>query len=162
MSLNLVDQERVDVGGLEKVHKYYQKTSDSNAYTFAMVLNPTEKLSYFQKHWPDDLQREAEAQMEDTFKQRYLQLHGSSTVVPVPIKKPATSKMRRSVVLDDDDTDMPGMAELLLDPLKPWLNDLKLYLTTREVVHSLFALLYFEQNFNHAHDPKIESGGVET
>ncbi|KAF8214465.1 hypothetical protein K438DRAFT_1749580 [Mycena galopus ATCC 62051] len=33
------------------------------------------KLWYFQKHWPGDLQHEAEAQMEETC---YLQLHGSS------------------------------------------------------------------------------------
>ncbi|KAJ7785233.1 hypothetical protein DFH07DRAFT_5883 [Mycena maculata] len=66
---------------LEKVDEYYQKTSTSNSYMFAMgnlmssiftatnplsVLDPAKKLSYFRKHWPQDLQDEAIADMEET------------------------------------------------------------------------------------------------
>jgi hypothetical protein len=68
---------------LAKVDEYYQKTSNSNAYMFAMgnfhlhlfrrvpanhfqVLDPGRKLSYFKEHWPVDLQDEAIRNMEET------------------------------------------------------------------------------------------------
>lgn len=68
---------------LSKVDEYYQKTSNSNSYMFAMgtricrlvvpflielssVLDPRKKLSYFEKHWPKALQKEANKNMEDT------------------------------------------------------------------------------------------------
>jgi hypothetical protein len=68
------------------------------------------------------------------FKRRYLELRGSSPSVPVPTKKPAASKFRRSIVLNDEDADMPGPGELHLDPSKPWLDEFNLYLNTLEVV----------------------------
>ncbi|KAJ7662624.1 hypothetical protein DFH06DRAFT_987267, partial [Mycena polygramma] len=49
-----------------KVDEYYQKTSNSNSYMFAMVLDPRKKLSYFQKHWPKSLQDQAKSNMEKT------------------------------------------------------------------------------------------------
>jgi hypothetical protein len=68
------------------------------------------------------------------FKQRYLQLHGSSAgTVPVSIKKPANCKLRRSIVLDHD-IPMSGTAKTHINPLKPWLNEFKLYLSTSEIV----------------------------
>ncbi|KAJ6580612.1 hypothetical protein B0H19DRAFT_1250923 [Mycena capillaripes] len=147
---------------LEKVDQYYQKASNSNAYTFAIALNPTKELSYFQKHWPDILRREAEAQMEETFKQRYLQLHDSPTAVSVPIKKPATCKMRRSVSLDDNDTDMPGLAELHLDPFEPWLDKFNLYLTTREVVpDGMDTIKWWGRDLNFRKSSLVDDGGTD-
>ncbi|KAG6821421.1 hypothetical protein H0H92_001753, partial [Tricholoma furcatifolium] len=55
-----------------KIDEYYEKTTSSPAYILAMgmcsalrlqaingqviVLNPREKLGYFKRHWPADLQ----------------------------------------------------------------------------------------------------------
>ncbi|KAJ6559344.1 hypothetical protein B0H10DRAFT_1966971 [Mycena sp. CBHHK59/15] len=135
---------------LEKVDEYYQKTSNSNTCMFAMgklsrtsfqipganrylVLHPTKKLLYFQKHWPQDLQEKAKQDMEETFKQRYLTLCSASPGVSVPVKKPATSKMRHAVVLDDNNN-VTGLAKTHLYPLKLWLDEYKLYLHLHEVV----------------------------
>ncbi|KAJ7322804.1 hypothetical protein DFH08DRAFT_817951 [Mycena albidolilacea] len=49
---------------LQKVNEYYQKAS--NSYMFAMVLDPREKFSYFEKHWPEVLQTEVIKNMEET------------------------------------------------------------------------------------------------
>ncbi|KAJ7509390.1 hypothetical protein B0H11DRAFT_2427795 [Mycena galericulata] len=56
---------------LEKVDEYYQKTSNSNAYMLAMILDPARKLSYFQKHWPNDLQEKVNAILEETVRYLY-------------------------------------------------------------------------------------------
>ncbi|KAJ6611036.1 hypothetical protein B0H10DRAFT_2437742 [Mycena sp. CBHHK59/15] len=117
---------------LENVDEYYQKTSNSNTYMFAMVLDPAKKLSYFRAHWPTELQESAVENMEETFKQRYLKLHGASSAAPVPVKKVPTTKLRRSVVREDDET--TNSTETHINPLKPWLNEYQKYLTAREVV----------------------------
>ncbi|KAJ7328312.1 hypothetical protein DFH08DRAFT_967459 [Mycena albidolilacea] len=101
---------------LEKLDDY-QKTSNSNAYMFAMVLDPTQKLSYFRAHWPAELQESAIENMEETFKQRYLKLHGASSAAPVPVKKVPTAKLRCSVVREDDET--TNGTKTHINPLKP-------------------------------------------
>ncbi|KAJ6607651.1 ribonuclease H-like domain-containing protein [Mycena sp. CBHHK59/15] len=136
---------------LEKVDEYYQKTANSNTYMFAMgnylgfarhkspdtfaVLDPAKKLSYFEKHWPATLQGEAKADMEETFKQRYLQLRGSSAGKPQagPAKKSNSTKMRCSIVIEEDD-DSSVTAESHVDPLKPWCDEYELYFNMREVI----------------------------
>ncbi|KAJ7659106.1 ribonuclease H-like domain-containing protein [Mycena polygramma] len=118
---------------LAKVDEYYQKTSNSNAYMFAMVLDPSHKLSYFKKHWPGDLQDAAIENMEETFKQRYLKLRGTPTAVSAPVKKAPALKLRRSVVINDDTGDSTR-AQVHVDPLKPWLDEYQQYLSAVEVV----------------------------
>ncbi|KAJ7131124.1 ribonuclease H-like domain-containing protein, partial [Mycena epipterygia] len=120
----------------EKVDEYYQKTSNSNAYMFAMVLDPAKKLSYF-THWPDDLQEEALEAMEEMFKQRYLQLHGdsSATATSVPVTKSIKPRMRRPIVLrDNSNTSITESTHI--DPLKPWLDEYQLYFNVREVINA--------------------------
>ncbi|KAG6874678.1 hypothetical protein C0993_012652, partial [Termitomyces sp. T159_Od127] len=40
----------------QKIDNYYEKTTNSPAYIMTMILDPREKMSYFKKHWPKDLQ----------------------------------------------------------------------------------------------------------
>ncbi|KAF8233426.1 hypothetical protein L208DRAFT_1266782, partial [Tricholoma matsutake] len=37
--------------GLDKIEEYYDRTADSDAYTFAMLLDPSEKTEHIHKHW---------------------------------------------------------------------------------------------------------------
>jgi hypothetical protein len=66
------------------------------------------------------------------FKQRYLRLHGESATTPVPIKKPQATKLRRSVVHQDESNTNSTAAHI--NPIKPWLDEYQQYLTAREVV----------------------------
>ncbi|KAJ7369154.1 hypothetical protein DFH08DRAFT_929063 [Mycena albidolilacea] len=94
---------------LQKVDEYYQKSSNSNSYMFAMVLDPREKFSYFEKHWPEALQTE--------FKERYLEIHSVTAQTP----------------LDEDET-MSDLAATHIDPLRPCLDEYKGYMAARESV----------------------------
>ncbi|KAG1785330.1 uncharacterized protein HD556DRAFT_1471828 [Suillus plorans] len=58
-----------------KVDEYYEKTTHSAAYVLLMLLNPTGKMSYFTKHWPEDLHDDVLSTAETVFKARYLQLN---------------------------------------------------------------------------------------
>ncbi|KAJ7787567.1 ribonuclease H-like domain-containing protein [Mycena olivaceomarginata] len=97
---------------LEKVNEYYEKTSTSNVYTFAMVLDPRKKLAYFTKNWDKELQAAALANMEET--------------------APDKSGLRE--LTPDGDEDEPKLAEAHLDPTKPWRDEFQGYLDTRESV----------------------------
>lgn len=66
------------------------------------------------------------------FKQRYLKLHGESAAPSVAVKKPQATKLRRSVVRQDESNN--NSTEIHVDPLKPWLDEYQQYLTAREVV----------------------------
>ncbi|KAG2351039.1 hypothetical protein BDR07DRAFT_1232488, partial [Suillus spraguei] len=39
----------------EKVDEYYEKTINTPAYVLAMLLDPTAKMSFFKKQWPEHL-----------------------------------------------------------------------------------------------------------
>ncbi|KAJ7247540.1 hypothetical protein C8J57DRAFT_1522940 [Mycena rebaudengoi] len=94
---------------LGKVDEYYQKTSNSNA-----LLDPAKKLAYFRAHWPAELQDFAVENMEETFKQRCLELHNASSAAP-----------------DDETT---NGTETYINPRKPSLVEYQQYLSAREVV----------------------------
>ncbi|KAF8702926.1 hypothetical protein AX14_014295 [Amanita brunnescens Koide BX004] len=51
--------------GLDKIATYYDHTSTSHAYSFVMILDPTQKISHFQKRWPTDLCQEIRENTEE-------------------------------------------------------------------------------------------------
>jgi len=69
--------------GTAKIDEYYQKTADSDAYTFAMrmffisvyptlkltlsilVLDPTQKANHVKKHWGKDLHSQTIKEAEE-------------------------------------------------------------------------------------------------
>ncbi|KAK6987994.1 ribonuclease H-like domain-containing protein [Favolaschia claudopus] len=50
--------------GLAKIEEYYNKVTDSEAYLFCMLLDPSQKLAYFNVHWDTKLQLEVLAAAE--------------------------------------------------------------------------------------------------
>jgi hypothetical protein len=82
------------------------------------VLNPVKKLSYFKNHWLADLQEDPLTDIETVnvgclivaprtntlqFKARYLKIHCAPSGTSVTAKKSKTVKMRRSVVLENEE-----------------------------------------------------------
>lgn len=67
------------------------------------------------------------------FKQRYLNLHEASPNVPIPVKKSTNGKLRRSVILEDEN-DFVVTPETHTDPSRPWGNEYDLYLSFREII----------------------------
>ncbi|KAJ3715932.1 hypothetical protein DFJ43DRAFT_1141982 [Lentinula guzmanii] len=55
---------------LEVIEDYYQKTSDSNAYLLAMVLDPSQKMEYFRKNWTLNLQDDVRMRIRTLEKQK--------------------------------------------------------------------------------------------
>ncbi|KAJ7809562.1 ribonuclease H-like domain-containing protein, partial [Mycena olivaceomarginata] len=122
---------------LEKVNEYYEKTSTSNVYTFAMVLDPRKKLAYFTKNWDKELQAAALANMEETFQQRYLELHANKAAQTPALfsqQPQAPDKSGLRELTPDGDEDEPKLAEAHLDPTKPWRDEFQSYLDARESV----------------------------
>ncbi|KAJ7315399.1 ribonuclease H-like domain-containing protein, partial [Mycena albidolilacea] len=118
-----------------KVDKYYQKTSTSDAYTFAMVLDPRKKLTYLKKHWSADLVDQVSANMEETFKKRYLELHANLATQKSPTVGPksrATANSGLRELTPDDDDDKPNLSETHIDPTKPWRDEFQGYLNCIE------------------------------
>jgi hypothetical protein len=60
----------------------------------------------------------------------YLKLHCALSGTSVPAKKSKTSRIRRSVVLEDEEDDS-GTTESHPNPLKPWLDEYQLYFNVR-------------------------------
>ncbi|KAF7346742.1 putative AC transposase [Mycena sanguinolenta] len=122
---------------LLKVNEYYQKTSNSNSYVLAMVLDPQRKLAYFEKHWPKSLQASAKKELEKMFKERYMQLQVNSEK-PAPTTStraaPSQKKCRRASTPTDDDVDMSSTSATHIDPTRPWLDEFNEYLQARETV----------------------------
>ncbi|KJA17428.1 hypothetical protein HYPSUDRAFT_1022541 [Hypholoma sublateritium FD-334 SS-4] len=93
-----LDEYAVFEDGLEaalaKIADYYEKTSTSHAYTFAMLLDPETKMDHFKRHWSADLQQRVLDAAEETFKERYLEMYGPGSRGP-----PKTSKKGSTVPL---------------------------------------------------------------
>ncbi|KIK78160.1 hypothetical protein PAXRUDRAFT_164733, partial [Paxillus rubicundulus Ve08.2h10] len=45
--------------GVQKISEYYEQTSDPDAYTMVMLLDPSSKDSHSKKYWGSDLHAEA-------------------------------------------------------------------------------------------------------
>ncbi|KAG1858324.1 hypothetical protein C8R48DRAFT_674367 [Suillus tomentosus] len=63
---------------IEKIKGYYAKTSDSDAYIMAMLLDPNKKMNHFKKNWDENLQQEALENAERVFQEYYLRIHERS------------------------------------------------------------------------------------
>ena len=57
--------------GWSKLDKYYSLTSDSPAYTAALVLNPAFKWEYIEKTWPKDWVPPARESVASLWKSNY-------------------------------------------------------------------------------------------
>ncbi|KAJ7827304.1 hypothetical protein B0H13DRAFT_2373910 [Mycena leptocephala] len=103
---------------------------------FAMVLDPRKKLSYFQKHWPKNRQKDANKNMEATA-QRYIKLNAATRRTTVSSQKARSTgckQRRRAVTPEEDDDPMSDLSATHIDPLRPWLDEYQGYLAVREAI----------------------------
>ncbi|KAG6863443.1 hypothetical protein C0991_005755, partial [Blastosporella zonata] len=145
--------------GLSKIESYYEKTSESHAYTFAMrtffslslkcthinlvimivVLDPSTKMTHFAKHWDKQLQDDIQDSAEKIFKEQYQDLFGSSGA-PRPVLKAKNSKISRLLAELSDDSDSDDGNEVPVssvadgDSSKPWLCEFNQYLDSIDIV----------------------------
>ena len=74
--------------GWSKLDKYYELTSDSPAYTAALVLNPAFKWEYIEKTWPKDWIPQTRESVAWLWKSKYrpaISIQGPDT--PLTIKR---------------------------------------------------------------------------
>ncbi|KAJ6587285.1 hypothetical protein B0H10DRAFT_1204461 [Mycena sp. CBHHK59/15] len=138
---------------LAKVDEYYNKTSNSNSYMFAMVLDPRKKLSHFKKHWPAGLQDAALADMEETFKQRYYEIQNTATTTSTAApatRKPKASNARARRELTPEEEDDSALAATHLDTSQPWKDEFTAFLAVCETVPAgMSTIEWWGRNYQH-------------
>lgn len=158
-----------------KLDKYYEKTTDSPAYIMAMcmftsrfnfdlfsdaftsVLDPTGKMSYFKKNWPEELQTEVRTCAEKVvcmvalicrhllttaqFKERYLSMQEKPSASEPVVTKGKTGgrkKLIREVLSDDEEpessTGSPLGAASSTNDVEPWRADFNAYIDSIEAL----------------------------
>ncbi|KAJ6473957.1 hypothetical protein C8R47DRAFT_1053485 [Mycena vitilis] len=55
--------------GITKIQEYVNKGRKTRAYALAMIINPTMKMEWIEKHWPDDDAKQAEKWMIESVSQ---------------------------------------------------------------------------------------------
>ncbi|KAF8240617.1 hypothetical protein L208DRAFT_1514732, partial [Tricholoma matsutake] len=93
--------------GLAKIAEYYDRTADSDAYTFAMLLDPSQKTEHIRKYWGQEKLESILKEAEET--QLYLGMYSNNSV-PALARRKGKSAMRKVGILihelsDDDDED---------------------------------------------------------
>ncbi|KAF5340659.1 hypothetical protein D9611_007287 [Ephemerocybe angulata] len=120
--------------GAAKVSAYYTRTSTSSAYNVSMILDPSVKTTYFQKNWSQELEQDARKNTLEVFKERYIELYGtSSPVYSQPTQTTAPSRM------EDVDSDNEDTAPSVPTPVthdKPWQHEFDAYMDGNDVLGS--------------------------
>ncbi|KAF5347372.1 hypothetical protein D9758_011302 [Tetrapyrgos nigripes] len=123
--------------GIEKLEGYYNKTSDSDAYVFSMVLDPRQKMHYFQMNWSEDERKKVTTFTEKIFKERYEQINQTSLTGTQKAKLTKTNSTLLREVSDDegDEVDMPTQEPVrTTGGVEPWRSEFNLYLSTIDSV----------------------------
>ncbi|KAF5343868.1 hypothetical protein D9758_015885 [Tetrapyrgos nigripes] len=121
--------------GVDKLGNYYNKTSDSDAYVFSMLLNPNEKMGYFKANWDEDECKEVLAFTEQIFKERYEELNGKSALSQRRSLAKSDSTLLRELSDDEDDeSTTQGSVWNSASTPEPWHSEFNLYLSAIDVV----------------------------
>ncbi|KAG6888672.1 hypothetical protein C0992_007879 [Termitomyces sp. T32_za158] len=122
----------------QKIDDYYEKMTDSPAYIMAMILDPSEKMSYFNKHWPKNLQAEVSRCVEEvvhhSFHHYYVQ---HIDLIP---RTPKSSTKGLNVLLrelSDDESKDNGSEDgssSMDDPNRPWLQYFSEYIDLQDKI----------------------------
>ncbi|KAF5337979.1 hypothetical protein D9758_014306 [Tetrapyrgos nigripes] len=121
--------------GVDKLGNYYNKTSDSDAYVFSMLLNPNEKMGYFKANWDEDECKEVLAFTEQIFKERYEELNGKSALSQRRSLAKSDSTLLRELSDDEDDeSTTQGSVRNSATTPEPWRSEFNLYLSAIDVV----------------------------
>ncbi|KAG6852135.1 hypothetical protein C0991_002699 [Blastosporella zonata] len=127
---------------IEKVSEYYNKTSESEVYTFSMLLDPSKKATHLQKYWGQELTKKALTQAEGTYKARYIEMYGDGrTAAPTSQKSAHSSKLnhllRELSDSDDDDIEIKIGTPSAAEQGKPWLRDFHGYLNSTDILGNM-------------------------
>ncbi|KAG6882065.1 hypothetical protein C0992_012835, partial [Termitomyces sp. T32_za158] len=122
---------------LQKIKDYYDKTAESQVYTFAMLLDPSKKAAHLHKHWSKELTDQALAQAEETYKARYIEMYGSATALPPKSQQLAHVSKIKTLLRELSDSEDEIMstdsgATSFMDNTKPWLRDFHGYLNSTD------------------------------
>ncbi|KAG1795015.1 uncharacterized protein HD556DRAFT_1307627 [Suillus plorans] len=105
--------------GIEKIAKYYEKSSSSDAHIMVMFLDPSQKETHIRKYWGEELLVEARRHAEEMYKEQYLEMYSnnpdSRNGVEVKVRKTGNRKLDALLQeLSDGEDDIPQV--LLLPP----------------------------------------------
>ncbi|KAG6863920.1 hypothetical protein C0991_002006, partial [Blastosporella zonata] len=134
--------------GVEKLATYYDHTLTLHAYTLAMILDPTQKISHFQKQWDTRLCKHVRDDTEDIFKTRYLEMYGNN---PPPVMRTSfwSKKGRRlATKLSSSDKEefttlqsAPAASSSTSGPNSPWTSEFNCYLNSEDKVEEDISLI---------------------
>ncbi|KAF9464647.1 hypothetical protein BDZ94DRAFT_1353562 [Collybia nuda] len=117
----------------KKLNEYYEKTADSDAHIFAMLLHPTKKMSYFKKHWDQDLQDDVLTLAKKIFKERYNLL--SNVATRENEKQPPQKKQKTALLrMHNSDSDKSDCDNALSNPSQSWIDEFQRYLNTTDIL----------------------------
>ncbi|KAG6867415.1 hypothetical protein C0993_003076, partial [Termitomyces sp. T159_Od127] len=124
----------------KKIDNYYGKTTNSPVYIMTMILNPHEKLSYFTKHWPKELQQDVLKCVEEV--EQFLRFNNTENAHTNKENKSWSkgSKVLLRELSDDKNEEDASYMEKNLgvsnpgDPEWPWLPYFDEYIYTKEQV----------------------------
>ncbi|KAG6895056.1 hypothetical protein C0992_003343 [Termitomyces sp. T32_za158] len=144
----------------QKIDDYYEKTTNSPAYIMAMILDPREKMAYFKKHWPNNLQVEVLRCVEDVFQERFFRFKDSEDLKKTQIPKSSTKGLNvllRELSDDENEEDLSDdinsppkdSSNLTEDPDQPWLRYFDEYINSEEKVADVEALQYLKCAIRH-------------
>ncbi|OJT08055.1 Zinc finger BED domain-containing protein RICESLEEPER 2 [Trametes pubescens] len=138
--------------GSRKITEYYEKTAETQVYTFALLLNPENKTQFIAKSWGKDLLAELLTQAEETYKERYLEMYPDRTAPHTSGKQWAGASRKLSTLLrevsDDESSDGEDAAapHADADVDKPWRADFHGYLKSRDSLGQLSIVQWWGKN----------------
>ncbi|KAG6834676.1 hypothetical protein H0H93_008099, partial [Arthromyces matolae] len=136
--------------GLDKIEQYYDRTAESQVYTFAMLLDPSEKTEYLKKYWGDDLTKKAVDQAEEMYKARYIEMYGSGSAPVIDrihhSKRSKLNGLLRELSDDEDDVGSLPTPSVPVNQEKPWLEGFKKYLHSTDVLGDLTIVRWWGLN----------------
>ncbi|OJT14236.1 hypothetical protein TRAPUB_9209 [Trametes pubescens] len=140
--------------GSRKITEYYEKTAETQVYTFALLLNPENKTQFIAKSWGKDLLAKLLAQAEDTYEERYLKMYPDSASPHTSGKRWAGATRKLGTLLrevsdnelsDDEDADNTARRGDA-DTDKPWRADFHGYLKSRDSLGQLSIVQWWGKN----------------
>ncbi|KAG2746659.1 hypothetical protein P692DRAFT_20738522, partial [Suillus brevipes Sb2] len=96
----------------DKIHEYYEKSAECNAYIVSMLLDPNHKDSHFKRFWGKDLHKEVLEVMNEI--ERYIEIYGENNAPLSPRKRLGGSAKLASVLRElssDEDSGSEMEAE---------------------------------------------------
>ncbi|KAN0113570.1 hypothetical protein V8E52_007634 [Russula decolorans] len=121
--------------GLAKIAEYYDRTAQSDAYTFAMLLDPSGKTEHVRRYWGADKLNKILKHAEEIYKECYLKMYAGNPMQPSNRTGNLTTHkvgiLLRELSDDEDDADTCEQ-DTPTNLNDPWRDDFKGYLHSRD------------------------------